>query len=86
MPLFLDVFARLKFEVDEGRRNVDKNCKSSFKEGVSSMKPCENSFVRWANKGSDTKKEERAARIIVGVDQLADGTTDRDLVIAALSV
>jgi hypothetical protein len=50
------------------------------------MKNNENSFVRWANKGTETKKEEKAARILVDVDQFADGTIDRDLVIAALSV
>lgn len=49
------------------------------------MKPYENSFVRWNNKGSDSKKEEKAARVLLNVDLLNDGATDKDLLITALS-
>ncbi len=56
-----------------------------YKEGVSSMRPCENSIVRWANKGSESKKEEKAARVIIDVNQFADGSFEKDLLLAALS-
>ena len=49
------------------------------------MKPYENSFVRWGNKGLDSKKEEKAARVLLDVDLLNDGSTDKELLITALS-
>ncbi len=56
-----------------------------YKEGVSSMRPCENSMVRWANKGPESKKEEKAARMIIDQDLFADGSFDKDLLLVALS-
>ena len=57
-----------------------------YKEGVSSMRPCENSMVRWANKGSESKKEEKAAWVLVDIDQFYAGSIDKEQVLAALSV
>lgn len=50
------------------------------------MKPCHNSFVRWANKGSESKKEEKAARVLFDIEQVSDGSFEKDLLITALSV
>ncbi len=42
-------------------------------------------MVRWANKGSESKKEEKAARVIIDVNQFTDGSFEKDLLLAALS-
>ena len=73
------------FGVDGAFDNADMGYRTFFKEQVSSMKPYEDSFVRWNNKGSDSKKEEKAARVLLNVDLLNDGATDKDLLITALS-
>ena len=49
------------------------------------MRPYENSFVAWNNKGSDSRKKEKAARVFVDIDQLSDGSADRDLLLTAMS-
>ncbi len=49
------------------------------------MRPYENSFVPWKNKSSDSKKKEKAVRVYVDVDQFSDGSTDRDLLLTAMS-
>ncbi len=72
--------------VDGGGGNVDNLNRIFYKEGVSSMRPYENSFVPWTNKSSDSKKKEKAARVFVDVDQLSDGSADRDLLLTAMSV
>lgn len=71
--------------VDGGDRNVDNLNRIFYKEGVSSMRPYENSFVPWNNKSSDSKKKEKAARVFVDVDQFSDGSADRDLLLTAMS-
>ncbi|HNX78144.1 MAG TPA: hypothetical protein PLM07_21460 [Candidatus Rifleibacterium sp.] len=50
------------------------------------MRPCENSMVRWANKGPESKKEEKAAWVLVDIDQFYAGSIDKEQVLAALSV
>ena len=60
--------------------------KNENKEGVSSMKPCRNSFVRWNNKGLDSRKEEKAARVLIDVEQVDACPFEKDLMITAFSV
>lgn len=50
------------------------------------MKPCQNSFVRWSNKGSDSRKEEKAARVFIDVEPAVMCQFERDLMIMAFSV
>ncbi|MDD3000031.1 MAG: hypothetical protein PHV05_13290 [Candidatus Riflebacteria bacterium] len=50
------------------------------------MKPCRNSFVRWNNKGLDSRKEEKAARVLIDVEQVDACPFEKDLMITAFSV
>lgn len=50
------------------------------------MKPLQNSFSRWANKGVNPKKEEKAARVFFDVEQVDDSSFEKDLMVTAFSV
>lgn len=52
----------------------------------SSMKPLQNSFSRWTNKAVNSKKEEKAARVLFDVELVSDDSYEKDLMITAFSV